>query len=158
MGCGINKSFVLGTECEIYLSYYILFLQFLYYRRRNKQLRETVVSMLSSGALERSNTPYMESIVETCVSKNQRGIFAMWVWLERKSWRSAEAICVYVCEREKNDSFEIHVIILRHIRHVNLPFKKDFKFVELLTKTSFFLYFKWRRKQTKETSKVYAQN
>ena len=79
MGCGINKSFVLGTECEIYLSYYILFLQFLYYRRRNKQLRETVVSMLSSGALERSNTPYMESIVETCVSKNQRGIFAMWV-------------------------------------------------------------------------------
>ena len=40
---------------------------------------------------------------------------------------------------KKNDSFEIHVIILRYI-DVNLPCKKDFKFVELLTKTFFFLY------------------
>ena len=54
----------------------------------------------------------------------------------------AEFVCV--CEREKNNSFKIHVIILRYIRNVNLPFKKDFKFAELLTKTSFFLCFKDR--------------
>ena len=35
------------------------------------------------------------------------------------------------------NSFEIHLIILRYIRNVNLPFKKGFKFAELLTKTSF---------------------
>ena len=49
---------------------------------------------------------------------------------------------MYVCEREKNNGFEIYVIILRYIRNVNLPFKKDFKFAELLTKTFFFLYFR----------------
>ena len=43
----INKSFVLGAECETYLSCYNLFLQFLYYRRKNKRHRETVLSMLS---------------------------------------------------------------------------------------------------------------
>ena len=36
-----------------------------------------VVSMLSFGALERSNNPYIESIVEPCVSKNQKEIFVM---------------------------------------------------------------------------------
>ena len=49
----------------------------------------------------------------------------------------AEFVCM--CVRKKNNSFKIHVIILRYIRNVNLPFKKDFKFAELLTKTSFFL-------------------
>ena len=48
-----------------------------------------------------------------------------------------EFMCV--CEREKSNSFKIHVIILRYMRNVNLPLKKDFKFAELLTKTSFFL-------------------
>ena len=47
------------------------------YRRRNKRLRETVVSMLSCGALERSNNPYIESTVEPCVPKNQKGIFTV---------------------------------------------------------------------------------
>ena len=48
-------------------------------------------------------------------------------------------VCI-MCEGEKkNNSFEIHEIILRYIKNVNLPFKKDFKFAELLTKTSFFL-------------------
>ena len=37
----------------------------------DKQL-EAVVSMLSCGALERNNKPYTESIVEPCVSKNQK--------------------------------------------------------------------------------------
>ena len=63
---------------EIYLSWYNLFLQFLYYWRRDNRLK-TVVSMLFCGALERSNNPYIESIVEPCVSKNQKEIFAMWV-------------------------------------------------------------------------------
>ena len=79
MGCGISKSFVQEAECEIYLCCYNLFLQLLYYRRRIKQLRETVVSMLSCVVLERSSNPYIESIVELCVSKNQKGTFAMWV-------------------------------------------------------------------------------
>ena len=67
---------------EIYLSCYNLFLQFflaiIYFilQRRNKRLK-TVVSMLPCGALERSNNPYIESIVEPCVSKNQKEIFVM---------------------------------------------------------------------------------
>ena len=45
----------------------------------------------------------------------------------------AEFVCMCVCEREKKKkTFKIHVIILRYIRNV----------AELLTKTSFFLYFK----------------
>ena len=35
--------------------------------------------MLSSGALERSNNLYIESIVGPCVSKNQKEIFSMCV-------------------------------------------------------------------------------
>ena len=41
-------------------------------------LEKTVVSMLSCGALERSKNSHIESIVEPCFSKNQKGIFAMW--------------------------------------------------------------------------------
>ena len=70
--------------------------------------------MPSCGALERSNNPYIESVLEPCVLKNQKGIFTMWVWLERKSWKRAEAMkkiypwnesgtCVYVCERNENE-------------------------------------------------------
>ena len=55
----------------------------------------------------------------------------------------AEFVCMCVRDK-KNNSFEIHVIILRYIRNVNFPFKKDFKFAELLTKTPFFLYFRDR--------------
>ena len=60
MGCRKSRSFVQGAE--IYLSRYNLFLQFLYYRRKNNRLK-TVVSMLSCDALEKSNNPYIESIV-----------------------------------------------------------------------------------------------
>ena len=56
-----------------------LFLPFLYYRGRNKRLRETAVSMLSRGAFEKSNKSYIESILEAYVSKNQKGIFTMWI-------------------------------------------------------------------------------
>ena len=40
---------------------------------------ETVASMLSCGALERSSNSCRESIVESCVSKNQKEILAVLV-------------------------------------------------------------------------------
>ena len=66
-------------------------------------------------------------------------------WGNGKKYPWAESgIFVYVCEREKNNSFKIHVIILMNIRNVNIPFKKDFKFPELLTKTYIFVSFRDR--------------
>ena len=73
----------------------------------------------------------------------------MWIWLEIKSWIRAKAIakstaelkaefvCIMNVGEKKNNSFEIHVIILRHIKNINLPIKKNFKFAQLLTKTPF---------------------
>ena len=127
-------------------------MQFLCYRKKKKNDLEKLLYLCYLLALEKSNSMYIASIVEPCVSKNQNKIFTMWVWLKRKSWKRAKAVekgipelkakfvCMCVWER-KNNSFEIHIIILRYIRNVNLPFKKDFKFAELVTKTSFFLYF-----------------
>ena len=118
------KKVVLVTRLsEIYLSCYNLFLQFLHYRRRNNRLK-TIVSMSSCGALERSSNPCIESILEPCVSKNQKAIFAMWVWLGRKSWKKAEAMessthelkveFVYlILWQRKINSFEITVIIFK---------------------------------------------
>ena len=51
----------------------------------------------------------------------------------------AEFACIMCGGEKKNNSFGIHVIILKYIKNVNLPFKKDFKSAELLSKTSFFL-------------------
>ena len=34
--------------------------------------------MLSCGALERNNNPYIEEIVEPCDFKNQEAIFTTW--------------------------------------------------------------------------------
>ena len=48
--------------------------------------------MLSCGAFERSNKKYIESIVETYVSKNQKETLAMRVRLERKSGSRLEAM------------------------------------------------------------------
>ena len=50
----------------------------------------------------------------------------------------AEFVCIMCGEEKKSNSCEIHVIILKYIKNVNLPFKKDFKFAGLLSKTSFF--------------------
>ena len=80
--------------------------------------------MLFCGGVERSNNPYIGSIVEPCVSKDQKEIFATWVLLGRKSWKRAEAMeksihdlkveFVYLCAGEKKyNSFETAVIILR---------------------------------------------
>ena len=71
-----------------------------------KKHGETVVSMLPCGALERSNNLYIESIVEPCVFKNQKGIFVMWVWLERKAGNGknyplAESGICGLCVRKK---------------------------------------------------------
>ena len=41
--------------------------------------------MLSGGALDRSNNPYITSIVLPCVSKNQKEISTMWVLLGKNS-------------------------------------------------------------------------
>ena len=98
------------------------------YRRRNKRLRNCFIVLMfhfyifSCVALEKSNSPYKESILETCVSQNHKEILAMWVWLGRKLWKSAEAmqksilelradfflfkcvrarVCVCVCVTEK---------------------------------------------------------
>ena len=35
--------------------------------------------MLTCGVLEGTNNPYIESIVEPCVSKDKKEILAMWV-------------------------------------------------------------------------------
>ena len=86
--------------------------------------------MLSCGALETSNNPYIESIVGPFVSKNQKGNFALWVWLERKSWKRAET---KKSEREKKQFWNS---------------SKDFKFPEILTKTPFFLYVRDRPKNS----------
>ena len=111
---------------------------------------KTVISMLSFGALERSNNSYIKTIVELCVSKNQKEMITMWVWLGRKSRKRAEAMKkvslswkrnLCMCVWEKNiTSFEITVIILCYIRNVSLWFKKDFKSAELLTETFFFSF------------------
>ena len=80
--------------------------------------------MLACGALGRRNNPYIESIVEPFVSKNQKEIFAMWVWLETESWKRAEAMknsthelkakFVYLILWERKiSSFEITVIIFK---------------------------------------------
>ena len=143
----------------IFLPIANLFLQFLYYRRRNKRIK-TVVSMLSGGALERSNSPFIESIVEPCVSKNRKEIFAMWVWLGRKSskrvrrWKNVSLssrmrnLCTCVLERK----IEITVVILRYQKCWSLLFKKDFKIPELLPKHPFFTL-ETVLKMPKETNK-----
>ena len=52
---------------------------------------ETVVYMLFCGALERSNNPYIESILESFAPKNLKEILTMWVRSSRKSWRKDNA-------------------------------------------------------------------
>ena len=60
-----------------------------------------------------------------------------------KSIHELKVEFVYLCAGEKKyNSFETAVIILRYIRNVNIFFQKDSKIAELLTKTSFFLYFR----------------
>ena len=57
------KGLCMGLS-EMYLSWYNLFLQFLYSYIIEEEKND--VSMLSCGALKRSNNPYIESIVGPC--------------------------------------------------------------------------------------------
>ena len=61
----------------------------------------TDVSVLSCGALERSNNLYIESIVGTCVSnnpkENPKKELRQW---KRYPWADSE-ISVFACVREK---------------------------------------------------------
>ena len=155
-------------QSKIYLSYYNLFLQFLYSRRRNKWLK-TVVSLLSCGALERSNSPFIESIVEPYVSKNEKEIFAMWVWLGRKSWKrlrqwkkvsmssSKRNLCTCVLERKKIN-FEITVILLRYIQNVNLSYSKRILKLQNFYQNILFLTLETVLKMAKETNKGHVES
>ena len=93
--------------------------------------------MLYCGALQRSNNPYIESIVEPIFSKDQKEIFAMWVWLWRKSWKrtkameksthelKAEFVYLILCERKTN-SLEITVIIFKVFKKCESLIQKEF--------------------------------
>ena len=58
--------------------------------------------MLSCGALERSNNPYIESIVERCISISQetdpRYVFLIGKKILKKGWgnRKKQQLCIFV--------------------------------------------------------------
>ena len=123
-------------------------MQFSYYRKRNKRLK-TVVSMLPCGAPERSNNPYIESIVGPCFSNNQKEIFALWFWFWRKSWKRLRQwkkasmsrkrnLCTYVLEKKKKQlwNFRNHFKIFKKFK--SLLFKRNFKTAEILSKNILF--------------------
>ena len=56
-----------------------------------------------------------------------------------------KSLCIWMCEK-KIAALKLLYLFLMHMKNVNLLFKKDFKSAELLTKTSFFLYFRERPK------------
>lgn len=101
--------------------------------------------MLSLCALERNNNPYIEQIVEPYVFKNQEEIFTTRSWLGKKPWKRARIMKRlsisrkqnwYICVRKRKNinCFEITAIIFK-------VYKKR-KSLDLLTKKSFFLYFR----------------
>ena len=132
-----RKCLVYGTEWNI--SFVITYFWSSYITEEEintceKKQNKTVVSMLSCGALGRSNNPYIESIVGPYFSKNQKEIYAVWVWFWRKPWKRLRQwkkvsmsrkrnLYTVVLDRKKN-CFEISVIILRYIRNVNLSSSK----------------------------------
>ena len=71
-----SKKCFLGELSKIYLSCYNLFLQFLIYTVEEMNDLETVVSC---GALERSNNLNIKRITELNIFQNQKEIVAMWV-------------------------------------------------------------------------------
>ena len=68
----------------MYLLVSLVFAVLIFTEEEIKDL-ETVVYMLISGALERSNNPYIESILESFAPKNLKEILTMWVRSSRKS-------------------------------------------------------------------------
>ena len=94
--------------------------------------------MLSCVALERSNNPYIESIVEPCVSKNDKDIFAVSVWLGKNSKKRAKAmeksihelkaefVYLILWENRELTSFEITVIIFKVFKKCKSLIEKEF--------------------------------
>ena len=66
--------------------------------------------------------------------------------MEKVSVKRKRNLCVCVCDRKKQEQ------LFRYIKNVNFPFKKDLKFVELLTKTSFSFTLETVLKMAKETN------
>ena len=70
-------------------------------------------------------------------------------------------MCICDCEREKkNNSFEITAIIFRAYKKCKSPIQREF-LKELLTNTSFFLYFRDRPKngegKKRDVESIYVQ-
>ena len=93
------------------------------------------------GALERSNNPYTESIVESCVSKNQKisdskiSSLLGFDWEENaekglKQWKRSnhelKAGFVYLRARKKNNIFEITLITFKVYKKCESPIQKGF--------------------------------
>ena len=62
-------------------------------------------------------------------------------------------VCVCVWERKKITALKLLSLFLRYIRNVNVLLNKYFQSAELLTKTSFFLYFRDRPKNGEGSNK-----
>ena len=78
MGWGQSKTLVQGAVCNMYFSLLLLFAVLLYTEEEISDL-QSIVSMLLCRALERSNNPYLEPIMEPGVSKDQKEILSMCV-------------------------------------------------------------------------------
>ena len=95
--------------------------------------------MVSCDALERSDNPYKESIVEPCVSISYNQFLRILYYVEenpeqrmrqcKKSIHELKTEFEYLCvlEREKkNNSFGITVIILKAYKKCKSPIQKRF--------------------------------
>ena len=79
MGYGMSISFLLGNECEIYLSCFNVFLQFLYYRLRITDLEKLLYLCYLVVPLREVTIHLKNRVWNLVFQKNQKGIFAMWV-------------------------------------------------------------------------------
>ena len=78
MGWGQSKTLVQRAVCNMYFSLLLLFAVLLYTEEEISDL-QSIVSMLLCRALERSNNPYLEPIMEPGVSKDQKEFLSMCV-------------------------------------------------------------------------------
>ena len=117
-------------------------MQFLYYIRINKRIK-TVVSVLSYGVLERSSSPYVESIVELYVSLvflriRKRSLLCGFEgkkilkkgWGSGKKYPWTESGIVYLLVREKKITA---LKLLYRSSHLQLPEACNFIKNETLT-------------------------
>ena len=74
MGYRVSKSFVQGAECEIFLAMTYFCSSYITEEEINDIEKLLYLCYL---VVLLSNNPCIESIMKPCVSKNQKGIFAM---------------------------------------------------------------------------------